>query len=35
MWSPDLRVSDKGAVSFYGLNRYPFTLYAGESRSRG
>ena len=26
----DLRVSEKGAVSFYGLNRFPFTLYREE-----
>jgi hypothetical protein len=30
MWFLDLRVSEKRAVSFYGLNSWPFTLYAAE-----
>lgn len=25
-----LKVSDKGAVSLYGLGRFPVTLYAGQ-----
>ena len=26
----NIRVSDKGAVSFYGLSKYPVTLYADQ-----
>jgi hypothetical protein len=28
--STNLKISEKGAVSFYGLSKYPVTLYADQ-----